>query len=80
MRSDFSLNNNAGRSGLLSIYTCAKEFFLWTVLTLLDAISCKGSHILSLYVCMYVCTYVWSSHTARARINRVRLPILLVVS
>ena len=27
-----------------------------------------------------VCMYVWSSHTARVRINRVRLPILLVVS
>ena len=32
--------------------------------------------------CMYVLMYVWSSssHIARARINRVRLPILLVVS
>ena len=28
----------------------------------------------------YVCMYVWSSHIARVRINRVRLPILLVVS
>ena len=28
----------------------------------------------------YICMYVWSSHTARVRINRVRLPILLVVS
>ena len=27
-----------------------------------------------------VCMYVWSSHIARVRINRVRLPILLVVS
>ena len=26
------------------------------------------------------CMYVWSSHVARVRINRVRLPILLVVS
>ena len=30
---------------------------------------------------MYVCMYVWSSHyIARVRINRVRLPILFVVS
>ena len=27
-----------------------------------------------------VCMYVWSSHIARIRINRVRLPILLVIS
>ena len=27
----------------------------------------------------HVCMYVWSSHVARVRINRVRLPILLVV-
>ena len=40
------------------------------------------------YVCMYVymdvCTvwmfYVWPSHIARVRVNRVMLPILLVVS
>ena len=31
-------------------------------------------------VCMYVCIYVWSSHKARVRINRVRLPILLAWS
>ena len=31
-------------------------------------------------VCMYVCMYVWSSHVAIVWINRVRLPILLVVS
>ena len=29
---------------------------------------------------VYVCMYVWSSHITRARINRVRLSILLVVS
>ena len=29
---------------------------------------------------MHVCMYVWSSHIARVWINRVRLPILLVVS
>ena len=28
----------------------------------------------------YYCMCVWSSHVARVRINRVRLPILLVVS
>ena len=28
----------------------------------------------------YICVYVWSSHIAREWINRVRLPILLVVS
>ena len=32
------------------------------------------------YVRMYVCMYVWSSHIARVRINRIRLPILHVVS
>ena len=34
------------------------------------------------YSAMYVelCIYVWSSHIARVMINRVRLPILLVVS
>ena len=38
--------------------------------------------LVCMYVCMYyVCMYVWSSHTySRVRINRVRLPILLVVS
>ena len=29
---------------------------------------------------VYVCMYVRASHIARVRINRVRLPILLVVS
>ena len=41
-----------------------------------------------LYVCMYVCMYAWSSHItymyghtySRVWINRIRLPILLVVS
>ena len=38
------------------------------------------------YMCNYsgmyveLCIYVWSSHIARVRINRVRLLILLVVS
>ena len=32
------------------------------------------------YSVMYVCIYVWSSHIARVRINRVRLPILLLVT
>ena len=31
------------------------------------------------YSAMYVCMYVRSSHIARVRINRVRLPILLLV-
>ena len=40
--------------------------------------SAVPSHV-SLLV-LHVCLYVWSSHVARVRTNRVRLPILVVVS
>ena len=47
----------------------------------MDQLICASlSHTHYWYVCMYVCMYVWSSHIARVRINRVRLPILLMVS
>ena len=32
------------------------------------------------YFAINTCMYVWSSHIARVRIDRARLPILLVVS
>ena len=40
----------------------------------------KAVRVPYVYYSCVVCMYVWSSYMARVRINRVRLPILLVVS
>ena len=51
----------------------------------IDRFSIKFSHklmpkIQPVVTRLYICMYEWSSNIARVRINRVRLPILLVVS
>ena len=43
-------------------------------------ITAQSGPVIRVILCHSHCMYVWSSHAAKIRINRVRLPILFVVS